>query len=125
MIGNAAAEAHPIIGEGISMAMQSAWFLCERLIAVKRADSSANALQRVGASYASQWRQAFSRRLHLAATLAHLAMRPSLAPLVWPILGRTPRLMTAVARGAGKTRIPPSLEHVPPLRGLTSLEDAH
>ena len=27
-IGNAAAEAHPILGEGMSMAMQSAWLLC-------------------------------------------------------------------------------------------------
>ena len=35
MIGNAAAEAHPIIGEGISMAMQSAWLLCARLIAAE------------------------------------------------------------------------------------------
>ena len=32
LIGNAAAEAHPIIGEGISMAMQSAWLLCVGLI---------------------------------------------------------------------------------------------
>ena len=31
-IGNAAGEAHPIIGEGISMALQSAWLLCARLL---------------------------------------------------------------------------------------------
>jgi hypothetical protein len=99
--------------------------LCERLIAVKRTHSSAYALQRVGASYASQWRQAFARRLHLAATLAHLAMRPWLAPLVWPILERTPRLVTAVARAAGKARIPPTLEDVPSPGRFASLEDAH
>ena len=86
MIGNAAAEAHPIIGEGISMAMQSAWFLCARLIAAGRASASAETLQRVGVDYASQWRQAFAPRLHLAATLAHLAMRPWLAPIVWPLI---------------------------------------
>ena len=125
MIGNAAAEAHPIIGEGISMAMQSAWFLCERLIAAKRANASADALQRVGAGYASQWRQAFAPRLHLAATLAHLAMRPWLAPIVWPIFGRAPRLMTAIARGAGKARIAPTLQDVPPLGRFESLEDAN
>ena len=31
-IGNAAGEAHPIIGEGMSMAMQSAWLLCSHLL---------------------------------------------------------------------------------------------
>ena len=94
MIGNAAAEAHPIIGEGISMAMQSAWLLCARLIAAGRAGGSADTLQRVGVDYASQWRQAFAPRVHLAAALAQLAMRPSLVPIVWPLIGRAPRLMT-------------------------------
>jgi flavin-dependent dehydrogenase len=125
MIGNAAAEAHPIIGEGISMAMQSAWFLCERLIAAKRANASADTLQRVGAGYASQWRQAFAPRLRLAATLAHLAMRPWLAPIVWPMLGRAPRLMTAIARGAGKACIAPTLQGAPPLGRFESLEDVN
>ena len=125
MIGNAAAEAHPIIGEGISMAMQSASLLCERLITAKRENLSAAALERVGAGYASQWRQAFAPRLRLAATLAHLAMRPWLAPIVWPMLGRAPRLMTAIARGAGKARIAPSLKDVPPLGRFESLEDAN
>jgi 2-polyprenyl-6-methoxyphenol hydroxylase-like FAD-dependent oxidoreductase len=107
MIGNAAAEAHPIIGEGISMAMQSAWFLCERLIALKHENASAVALQGVGADYASRCKHAFAPRLHLAATLAHLAMRPWLAPVVWPLISRAPHLMTAIARGAGKSRIAP------------------
>jgi flavin-dependent dehydrogenase len=125
MIGNAVAEAHPIIGEGISMAMQSAWFLCDRLVAAGRAHASADALQRVGAAYARQWRRAFAPRLHLAATLAHLAMRPQLGPVVWPILQRAPRLVTAIARGAGKARIVPTLQYGMPLDRFESLEDAH
>ena len=35
-IGNAAGEAHPIIGEGMSMAMQSAWLLCSHLLQANR-----------------------------------------------------------------------------------------
>ena len=35
-IGNAAGEAHPIIGEGMSMALQSAWMLCTLLLAADR-----------------------------------------------------------------------------------------
>lgn len=125
MIGNAAAEAHPIIGEGISMAMQSAWFLCVRLIAAGRASTSADTLQLVGSEYASQWRQAFASRLQLAATLAQLAMRPWLAPIVWPLIARSPWLMTAIARGAGKARIPPTFQGVLPVDRLASLEDAN
>jgi menaquinone-9 beta-reductase len=116
MIGNAAAEAHPIIGEGISMAMQSAWLLCAGLIAAGRSRASADSLRRVGVDYAGRWRRAFAPRLRLAATLAHLAMRPWLAPIVWPLIARAPSLMTAMARGAGKARVPPD--------GLASLEDA-
>lgn len=113
-IGNAAAEAHPIIGEGISMAMQSASLLCMRLIAAGRTGASADTLQRVGIDYASQWKQAFAPRLHLAATLAHLAMKPSLAPVVWPFIVGAPRLLTAIARGAGKARVVPPFRVAPP-----------
>lgn len=113
-IGNAAAEAHPIIGEGISMAMQSAWLLCTRLIDAGRASVSANALRRVGINYASQLKRTFAPRVHLAATLAHLAMKPSLAPLVRRLIGHAPRLLTTLARGAGKARVAPGLRDAPP-----------
>src|SRR5207253_2767244 len=33
LVGNAAGEAHPVVAEGIGMAMQSAWLLCECLTA--------------------------------------------------------------------------------------------
>ncbi len=79
----------------------------------------------MGVDYASQWRQAFAPRLHLAATLAHLAMRPWLAPIVWPLIVRAPRLMTAMARGAGKARIAPTFQGVSPLGRFASLEDAN
>lgn len=125
VIGNAAAEAHPIIGEGISMAMQSAWFLCERLIAVKHENASTAALQGVGADYASRCKHAFAPRLHLAATLAHLAMRPWLAPAVWPLISGAPHLMTAIARGAGKSRIAPTFRTWPHWAHSESLEDAN
>jgi flavin-dependent dehydrogenase len=123
VIGNAAAEAHPIIGEGISMAMQSASLLCEALIASACPGASEQSLQRVGAEYARQWRRAFASRLALAATCAHLAMQPWLAPLLLPLIARTPRLMTALARGAGKVRIAPAFQRPMPWRGFESLED--
>jgi hypothetical protein len=79
----------------------------------------------VGIDYARDWRQAFAPRLHLAATLAQLAMRPWLAPIVWPLIVRTPRLMTALARAAGKARTAPVFQGLRPLGQFDSLGDLH
>jgi flavin-dependent dehydrogenase len=80
-IGNAAGEAHPIIGEGMSMAMQSAWLLCAHLLDTGRTgNASADAVQRdVGRRYPQAWRRAFGPRLQFAAAFAHTAMRPASA----------------------------------------------
>lgn len=94
-VGNAAGEAHPILGEGISMAIQSAFLLCERL--VKGADD-------IGSSYAKAWRRAFAPRIRLAAIYAHIAMSPAANRAVLPLLKRWPRLISASARWGGKAR---------------------
>ncbi len=107
-VGNAAGEAHPILGEGMSMAIQSAWLLCDRLIA-HRTNAGARALTQadwssVGRDYAGAWRASFAPRVRLAATCAHLAMRPHAAGLLLPVLQRWPGLLTRGARAAGKVR---------------------
>ena len=114
-IGNAAGEAHPIIGEGISMAMQSAWLLCARLLdTAARADTSlGTAWQRTARHrYIADWHRHFAPRLRLAAVFAHLAMRPALTAPLLALLGRWPGLMTHGARLADKTSCAPSLETV-------------
>jgi 2-polyprenyl-6-methoxyphenol hydroxylase-like FAD-dependent oxidoreductase len=93
-VGNAAGEAHPILGEGISMAMQSAFLLCERL--VKRS--------RTGTDYTTAWRRAFAPRIRLAALYAHVAMHPMATRAVLPLLRRWPGLLSIGARLGGKTR---------------------
>lgn len=107
-IGNAAGEAHPILGEGMSMAIQSAWLLCDRLTA-HRADAGSRLRARagwpaVGNDYAREWRMIFAPRVRLAATCAHLAMRPRAAAPLLPLLQRWPGLLTHAARAAGKVR---------------------
>ncbi len=109
-IGNAAGEAHPIIGEGMSMAMQSAWLLCDQLLRPEppRGGPSQAAWQRgVAERYAAEWRVQFAPRLRLAAAFAHLAMRPALAAPLLPLLGRWPSLLTQAARWGGKARCAP------------------
>ena len=121
-IGNAAGEAHPIIGEGISMALQSAWLLCSYLLD-RRDGASASARTNAGGAttgnelisqaawqrvvqqrYAAQWRQQFGPRLRLAATFAHVAMRPASAALMASTVRRWPGLLTLGATWGGKAR---------------------
>src|SRR5689334_5369708 len=81
-VGNAAGEAHPIVAEGISMAIQSAWLLCEQLAARKDSVLAAEAsevLAAIGSEYERSWRRNFVTRIHAAALFAHLAMRPATA----------------------------------------------
>lgn len=105
-IGNAAGEAHPIIGEGMSMALQSAWLLCAQLLADKRYDQLSDPAWQddVARRYAAAWRSQFGRRLHLAAVFAHLAMRPGSAALLMELAGNWPGLLTLGARWGDKTR---------------------
>jgi 2-polyprenyl-6-methoxyphenol hydroxylase-like FAD-dependent oxidoreductase len=105
-IGNAAGEAHPIIGEGMSMALQSAWLLCQHLLAPgSRAEDSDSVWQaRVAQRYAAQWRRQFQTRLHLASVFAHVAMRPVLAAPLLKLAHAWPSVLTWGAVHAGKTR---------------------
>ena len=91
-IGNAAGEAHPILGEGISMAIQSAFLLCERLV-----DGTHDAT-----SYATAWRRAFASRIRLASIYSHIAMSPLASRAVLPLLKRWPQLLSICARWGGK-----------------------
>ena len=107
-VGNAAGEAHPIVGEGISMALQSAFVLASLLVperAALLAPASAAATQsRLLGRYETRWRQRFARRLQVAAAFAHVAMRPWAARAAWPLVAAWPGLLTRGARWSGKTR---------------------
>jgi menaquinone-9 beta-reductase len=105
-VGNAAAEAHPILGEGISMALQSAVLLCAHLAGragtARVPDAAAQAaLQR---AYEAAWRRQFEPRLRVAAAFAHLAMRPRLARALMHLTRAWPGLLTHGARWGGKVR---------------------
>jgi menaquinone-9 beta-reductase len=114
-VGNAAGEAHPIVAEGISMAIQSAWLLCEQLIARKDAALATDARaareahRAIGRDYALSWRKNFATRIYAAALFAHLAMRPAGARLAVALLKCAPAILTQGAQWSGK---------VQPLRGI-------
>ncbi len=105
-IGNAAGEAHPLIGEGMSMAIQSAALLSAHLLSVSSARRQCgNDWQREAQRrYQADWRRHFAARLRLAALFANVAERPALSKslALWPALGAM--LLTHGTRWAGKLR---------------------
>jgi flavin-dependent dehydrogenase len=105
-VGNSGGESHPLIGEGISMALQSARLLAGGLTRQPVAaidERGALLLQR---RYSRAWHRHFAPRLRLASLYAHMAMEPMLAAPVRVLLGRRPLLLTQAARFAGKARDP-------------------
>ena len=111
-VGNAAAEAQPIIAEGISMAIQSATLLCGLLNARPEVRSdlfySNQALEAIRRDYAMAWHGNFSRRMRMSALFAHVFMQPISTRIATGLLERFPQLLTEGTRWSGKAE---------PLRG--------
>ena len=101
-VGNTAGEAHPVVAEGIGMAMQGAWLLSEFLIA-GRTQALRGDTDSIGRAYARAWRRHFQSRLRMAAAIAHLAMRPEATRPLLPLFQRLPDLLTICTRLSGKT----------------------
>jgi 2-polyprenyl-6-methoxyphenol hydroxylase-like FAD-dependent oxidoreductase len=103
-VGNAAGEAHPLIGEGMTIALQSAWLLSQNLVQARNASALANPPWQspVAHAYAAQWAQLFQPRLRTASVFAHLAMHRATVPVLMALLQAHPSLLTRAARWAGK-----------------------
>ncbi|ASQ44582.1 NAD(P)/FAD-dependent oxidoreductase [Legionella clemsonensis] len=101
-VGNAAGEAHPIIAEGISMAMQSAWLLATSLKGGPKL--SRRDLINIGHSYSKKWHKQFSRRIHAAAFFAQLTSNPHSMKLLLPLVTYFPELLTFGATLSGKKK---------------------
>ena len=99
-VGNCAGEAHPIVAEGISMAMQSAALLCRLLIAGKTAGHQP---AEVGSRYGAEWDHMFAPRIRASSLFATLAMSSSAAGLGLPLMKSFPGLLTFGAHLSGKT----------------------
>jgi menaquinone-9 beta-reductase len=92
--GNVAGEAHPIIAEGISMAIQSSWLLAQCLLAAGPG---------AGAHYARAWERQFAVRLHASALFAWLAMNDHGRAAGARLLRACPAILTWGAALSGKT----------------------
>jgi menaquinone-9 beta-reductase len=92
--GNVAGEAHPIIAEGISMAIQSSWLLAQCLLT----DGPA-----AGPNYARAWKRLFTPRLHAAFVFAWLAMNGYSRTAAAQLIRAFPTILTWGAQLGGKT----------------------
>lgn len=118
-IGNAAGEAHPVVAEGISMALQAAWLLSERLLSWRRDGATWDDLPGVAAQYARDWRRHFASRLRASRAIAAWAMRPAAVAVTLPLLKIWPGLLSVGARWSGKsTFVLGRPDRVPSARGL-------
>src|SRR5262249_5499523 len=93
LAGNIAGEAHPLIAEGISMAMQGAHLLAHRLIAQQN-DLTPDALSSLGAEYAAECKASFETRIHAPPVFPYLALPPKIIALALPLIARIPRILT-------------------------------
>ena len=101
-VGNAAGETHPLIGEGIHMALQSAWLVAKEVSRLFEARIDASRLHTAHRAYAARWRGLFRSRSRYAGWYAQMAMRPPMAGMLTALLHARPSLMTHGARWAGK-----------------------
>jgi flavin-dependent dehydrogenase len=106
-VGNLAGESHPIIAEGISMALQSGWLLASEL--TRAGASDLRARQIAGQRYSIAWRKQFSTRIHAAAAFAQLAVRRESAPLMRTMVRTFPAILTLGAKLSGKTTSVPGM----------------
>ena len=109
--GNAAGEAHPLVAEGLSMAIQSGWLVGAELGAAGSLSDRALASVRTG--YARAWRANFAARVRASSGFAALTLAPAARLASAALLARVPRALTLGARFAGKASRLRSLEAFP------------
>ena len=102
-VGNAAGEAHPIIADGINMAIQSAWILCQFLVRTAPSEMGDQTLTIIRRLYAKQWMREFGSRIRSGSLFATIAMG---SKSMWGglLCERLPRLLKLGAILSGKTR---------------------
>lgn len=105
-VGNAAGESHPIIAEGISMALQSGWLLASELAGAPSGHAGRELARR---RYEAAWKGLFSTRVYAAAAVAQIVLRPVSAALMRAAVRNFPQALTLGAKLSGKTKPVPDL----------------
>ena len=102
IVGNAAGESHPIIAEGISMAIQSAWLLCEKLSEHGPDGLTRSQMEQIAETYDRDWLRSFAPRIKAANVFAYLAMKRSSHSVLSKLMNTFPSILTMGAKLSGK-----------------------
>lgn len=105
-VGNLAGEAHPVVAEGISMALGSGWLLARVLLDGDTRSSIGR--ERAAERYARAWRRQFATRIRAARVFAALAGSRTAHETLAPVLSRAPVLLSLGAQLSGKAHRLPS-----------------
>lgn len=103
-VGNAAAEAHPVVAEGISIAIQSATLLVGALKRHVGDAPTPSTLADAHSDYERMWRRNFMPRMRASALYAHIFMRPLPTRIAAASMERFPSLLRIGAAWSGKAR---------------------
>ena len=98
-VGNAAGEAHPLVAEGIGMAIQSGWLLAQALPAPHAARDPL-ALHAAARDYERRWRAHFASRVRASRLIA--AATGSALHASTALVAAAPRILAWGARWSGK-----------------------
>ncbi|MGZ5034481.1 MAG: NAD(P)/FAD-dependent oxidoreductase [Usitatibacter sp.] len=98
--GNAAGEAHPLVAEGISMAIQSGWLLGGEL--ASQASLSDAALRSAAARYTRGWHRNFAARVRASSVFAAATTSPLSAAASVALMRGAPAILTWGAWWSGK-----------------------
>ena len=104
-VGNLAGESHPIIAEGISMALQSGWMLAQQLAVSRSWGPEERAA--AGKRYSTAWSKQFSARIRMASLLARLSILPMGAAVMRTFVRALPASLSIGATLSGKTKALP------------------
>ena len=106
--GNAAGEAHPLVAEGISMAIQSGWLLGGQLAA--QGSLSDSALRSAALQYTRGWRRHFTARVRASSAFAAATVSPASAAASVVLMRAAPAILTWGAWWSGKAHMLDRLE---------------
>ncbi len=98
-VGNAAGEVHPLIGEGVTLALRSAALVAELL---PRGLAAGDSWAEMGRNYTVAWRREFRRRLYASNLFSSVLVHPTWGAFSGGLLRRFPRLLNAAVRYSGK-----------------------
>ena len=101
-VGNVAGEAHPLIAEGIGMALQSGALLGRLAAAADARAADPTARAAIAREYTTQWRRAFATRVRAA---AFFAWATTARRATASVLDAAPALLTWGAHWSGKARL--------------------